>query len=353
MKWLLLMLFAFVSSTSYATCSGNGISYAAPINVDLSDKLSTATPEWTGTFTTQYAGTFNCTTYNSDFAYTPILSNNIKYATILGFNNNKHMILAEITSTHSTVTLKSNGLHSASELNTRFNVRFSLVNQGGMAITGETVKLYDVLFVSDLSGLSFSEIILWPLNQVQKIFTWLFNGFRWPYDTRDMFGQPMIIKYSPKQTTCSFINAGLTVSLPTLGVNQINSSNQPGLTPFILNMRCQDISIAGTSDRAIEMFLSSNTLHSSDNSVLVDNSASGIKGIGLRLTLQSKPQTPVMISTSNTSRGMATLLYNVSAGHSISDNFSIPMTVYYYAWDKENITQGKINTSATLNIIYP
>ncbi|MGU0057172.1 hypothetical protein ACVXG7_24605 [Enterobacter hormaechei] len=33
-----------------------------------------------------------------------------------------------------------------------------------------------------------------------------------------MFGQPMIIKYAPKLTTCSFDNAGLTVALPTLGI---------------------------------------------------------------------------------------------------------------------------------------
>lgn len=353
MKFLLLILLIFVSSTSYATCSGNGISYAAPINVDLSDKLNATTPEWTGTFTTQYTGSFYCTTRNSEFAYTPILSNNINHPTILGFNNNKHMVRAEITSVNSNVTLTSNGWHTASELNTRFNVRFTLVNQGGMAITGEIANLYDVLFVSDLSGMSFLETLAWPFEQLQKMVTWFFNGFRWPYDTRDMFGQPMIIKYSPKQTTCSFINAGLTVNLPTLGISQIISSHQPGLTPFILNIRCQDISKTGTSDRAIEIFLSSNSLLSSDNSVLVDNSASGIKGIGLRLTLQDIPHAPVIISTSNTSRGMATVLYSVTAERSVSDNFSIPMAVYYYAWDKEKITQGKINTSATLNIIYP
>ncbi len=66
----------------------------------------------------------------------------------------------------------------------------------------------DVLFVSDMSGLSIWEIITWPINQVIKIAQWLFSGFKWPYDNRDMFGQPMIIKYAPKLTTCSFDNAG-------------------------------------------------------------------------------------------------------------------------------------------------
>lgn len=37
---------------SYATCSGSSIVYGTPITIDLSDKLSPATPTWTGSFST-------------------------------------------------------------------------------------------------------------------------------------------------------------------------------------------------------------------------------------------------------------------------------------------------------------
>lgn len=198
LRSFIFLLLSSISGMSYATCSGSSIVYGTPITIDLSDKLSPATPTWTGSFSTQYSGSFNCTTGNSEFSYTPILSTDSKYATILGFSNNKYMVRAEITNPPANKTLTASGSHTASELNTPFTVRFTLVNQSGTTLTGDTANMSDVLFVSDMSGLSFWEIITWPINQVIKIAQWLFSGFKWPYDNRDMFGQPMIIKYAPK-----------------------------------------------------------------------------------------------------------------------------------------------------------
>ncbi|MGM3314621.1 fimbrial protein, partial [Enterobacter hormaechei subsp. steigerwaltii] len=290
----------------------------------------------------------NCTTGNSEFSYTPILSTDSKYATILGFSNNKYMVRAEITNPPANKTLSASGSHTASELNTPFTVRFTLVNQSGTTLTGDTANMSDVLFVSDMSGLSIWEIITWPINQVIKIAQWLFSGFKWPYDNRDMFGQPMIIKYAPKLTTCSFDNAGLTVALPTLGIPQLSASSQPGLTPF-----SQNVGVNGNSDRAIEMFLSSTQLLSTDSSVLIDSSSSAAQGVGLRLIKRDAPQTPVTFSTSTTSRGNATMIFSVAAGAALDEHFTLPMAAYYYVWAPAQVSQGKINTSATLNIIYP
>ncbi|MCJ8617832.1 fimbrial protein [Escherichia coli] len=349
LRSFMFLLLTSVSGMSYATCSGSSIVYGTPITIDLSDKLSPATPTWTGSFTTQYSGSFNCTTGNSEFYYTPVLSTNSKYATILGFSNNKYMVRAEITNPPANKTLSARGSHTASELNTPFTVRFTLVNQSGTTLTGDTANMSDVLFVSDMSGLSSWEI----LKQVIKIAQWLFSGFKWPYDNRDMFGQPMIIKYAPKLTTCSFDNAGLTVALPTLGIPQLSASSQPGLTPFSLNMSCQNVGVNGNSDRAIEMFLSSTQLLSTDSSVLIDSSSSAAQGVGLRLIKRDAPQTPVTFSTSITSRGNATMIFSVAAGAALDEHFTLPMAAYYYVWAPAQVSQGKINTSATLNIIYP
>lgn len=351
-RWILLTLLTCVSGASYATCSGNGIRYAPPINVDLSDKLSPATPEWTGTFTTQYSGSFSCTT-NGEFGYTPVLSTNNAHATILGFNNNKYRVRAEITSDHPNMTLTSSGNHNASDLNITFTVRFMLVSQGGTPFSGDTANLSEVLFVTDLSSMSLEEMLGWPFNQLLKILQWLVNGFQWPYDNHDMFGQPMYITYAPKQTTCAFNNAGLTVTLPTAGVKQITSSRLPGLTPFTLTMNCLDIGVNGASNRSIEIFLSSNNLLSTDSSVLIDSNPTAAQGIGLRLIKRDEPDMPVTLSTVTTRRGTATALFSVQVGGALNEHFTIPMAVYYHTWNPSSITPGKINTSATLNIIYP
>ena len=118
-------------------------------------------------------------------------------------------------------------------------------------------------------------------------------------------------------------------------------------------MSCQNVGANGNSDRAIEMFLSSTQLLSTDSSVLIDSSSGAAQGVGLRLIKRDTPQTPVTFSTSSTSRGNATMIFNVAAGGALNQNFTLPMAAYYYAWAPAQVSQGKINTSATLNIIYP
>lgn len=354
-RWILLLILACFSSASYATCASGSMRYASPLIVDLSDKLYANNDSWSVTYTTQYAGTFNCTGSNSKFGYTKVLSTESAYQTILGFNNNKDLVRAEIIDAPSERILAKSGSHSATELNTSFTLRFTRVSSGkSEAIAGDTAQLSDVLFVTDLSGMTIWELPLWLIKQLAKILIWLFNGFHWPYDSNDMFGQPMTIKYAPKLTTCSFNNAGLTVKLPTMGLQQvIGNKNQPGLTPFMLNFSCKDLTPGGTADRAIEMFLSSTNQLSTDSTVLVDNNTSAAKGIGLRLVKRDTPQLPVRMSSSTTVRGTATALFSVQAGGLLSNNLSIPMAAYYYAWDPVNATHGNLNTSATLNIIYP
>ena len=89
----------------------------------------------------------------------------------------------------------------------------------------------DVLFVSDMSGLSIWEII--TANQsghqdsavvIQRVQVALRQPrYVWSADDHQIRAET---------TTCSFDNAGLTVALPTLGIPQLSASSQPGLTPF-------------------------------------------------------------------------------------------------------------------------
>ncbi|MGN2495946.1 hypothetical protein [Serratia sp. Nf2] len=83
-----------------------------------------------------------------------------------------------------------------------------------------------------------------------------------------------------------------------MGMAQVLSNNQPGYTPFSLNISCQNMQQEGSADRAISLF-------------------------------------------------------HVAAGGSLNSHFIIGMGAYYYPYQRDGVTQGEINTSATLNIIYP
>ncbi|WP_164120451.1 fimbrial protein [Serratia marcescens] len=351
-KITLLTLLMLFSGSSNATCYGNGIQYAPPIYVDLSDKLSDKTPVWEGSFYTQYSGSFNCKTRHNTFGYTAVLSTKDSSATILGFNDGKYWVRAEIINDIPNKEIPNRGQYSASILNVPMNIRFSLVKKSGVIVPGDTVQLNDVMFVTDLTGLTLMQILAWPVKQVVKILTWLVNGFNWPYDQRDMFGQPMTIKYAPRRTTCSFDNAGLSVKLPTMGVSQIIQGAKNGLTPFTLNFSCKNRYNDGTSGQQIDMFLSSNNLLPSDNTLLIDKSTTGAKGVGIRLINMDTPNSPVSLSYSNLERGMATSLFHVIKGGKLNDQLSIRMGAFYYPYDTQSISSGEINTSATLNIIY-
>lgn len=167
--FLFLVLIAF-SGYSQAICheGGGGIRYASPISIDLSDKLTPATPEWTTTISTQYVGSFNCSTRNSEFGYTKILNTDNQYATILSFMNGKYHVRAQIINDIPNRKLKNSGRHNASELNTPVTIKFTLEPKQGTLIAGHTAHLHDILFVTDLSGMSFFDIVLWPVKQIIK-----------------------------------------------------------------------------------------------------------------------------------------------------------------------------------------
>ncbi len=352
LRILALTLSLLFSGYSYATCYGSSMEYAPPIYVDLSDKLSDKTPVWEGSFYTQYEGSFLCKTRNNTFGYTPVLSNDDSKATVLGFNDGKYWVRAEIINNIPNKKISERGQYAGSVLNVPMNIRFSLVNKIGRIIPGDTVALKDVMFVTDLTGLTFFQIVTWPAKQLLKILAWLLNGFNWPYEQRDMYGQPMTIKYAPRRTTCSFDNAGLSVKLPTMGASQILREEKNGLTPFVLNFSCKNRYNDGTSGQEIDIFLSSNNLLSSDNTVLIDKSATAAKGIGIRLLNMDTPNSSISLSYSNAERGMATSLFHAIKGDKLSEKFSLRMGAFYYPYDIHNISSGGINTTATLNIIY-
>ena len=232
-------------------------------------------------------------------------------------------------------------------------IRYSLVQKpkDGRVVPGDTLMLDDALMVSDVTGIGILELPFWLLEQVGKLLTWLLTG-NWPYEDRDMYGQPMNIKYAPKTTTCRFDNAGLTVRLPKMGVAQVLSNNQPGYTPFSLNISCQNMQQEGIADRAVEMFLSSNNLLASDASVLTNANASGAQGVGLRLVSATCRvhrwycRLPTSIAAAPLTVSRRRRRQPEQSLHHRHGGLLLPLSA---RWRHT----GEINTSATLNIIYP
>lgn len=350
--YLSILIAGLYAGESQAKCYGNPLGKARAIAIDLSDKLSANSPEWTGQVHSQFNGTFNCSGKNSKLGYFSPIADTASNTLVVGFGDGKHWIKIQTSAPEKgEIILAEKGQHSATELNIGYTVKATLVKKSGNTTAKDRYYIDNSMMVSDWTGMSLWEIITWPIKQAGKFLSWL-TGNGWPVDQRDMYMQPLDIIYTPKATTCQFENAGLAVQLPRLGIAQLAGQTRPGYTPFTLNMRCENRLENGTSDRGIEMFLSSNNLLASDNSVMIDTSAGSAKGVGIRLAQQDTPSTPVIMSTSTTHKGNATSLFKTNAGDTLDAQFTMTMGAYYFPYNLSAAGKGKINTNATLNIIY-
>ncbi|MBT0725599.1 fimbrial protein [Rosenbergiella sp. S61] len=285
--------------------------------------------------------------------YTPLLVNQSIYKTIVSFSNGKYKVLAEITNKMDNKTLSGSRTIDARQLNVPLTIKFSLIDKEGKSSSGNVVNLPDTLILTDLSGLSFLETIMWPLRQLYKIATWLLNGFYWPYDERNMYSQPMILTYAPKSTSCSLTNSGITINLPKLSIQQVASQPTPGFTSFNLNFSCNNLGSNNKTDRAIDIFLSSSTLLPTDQMTLIDNSNNSAKGVGFRVVNIKDMSKPLIFSTSQTVKGNGTSIFSIPSNNNLNSHFSIPLGAYYYVWDKKKLSQGTLNSTAVVNIVYP
>lgn len=350
---MFFLLASFFSNASYATCHGRTTQFGPDKLIDLSDKLSERNRTWETTVSSDLGSfSFNCTT-DARFEYNFPMSDRSKVI-VVGLENGKHWIRAEVLNQPTERTLARGG-HVSSELNTPFTLRFSLMDGGDsrLQVSGNTGKFSNVVVVRDTSGMSWWDTAQAIINFPFKVLAWIASLFQyWPLDERDMFSQNIIITYTPKMATCNFNNAGLMVNLPKIGVAQLTKNPQPGYTPFTLNFSCNNLLANGSTDRAIDMFLSSNNLLPSDTSVLMDSTPGSAKGVGIKVAKRDTPNAPVVFSTSTLNRGSATSIFSAAAGAVVNSNFSVGMGAYYFPYNPTQLTSGEVRATATLNIVY-
>ncbi|MGQ8775976.1 fimbrial protein [Serratia sp. NA_112.1] len=343
--FIITIVFGLYANSALAKCSGpNTVLLDLPnISVDLSDKLNERNKTWTQqTFLNFPANpTFTCNSYGNKFRYY------FKKTGDIGFENGKHWIKIDISVKEYSDSIKS-GEYAPSILNTPATITYTLVTAGKNTdkVPGNTANYTEAVIVSDATGLS-----MWAT--AWKYLVWAGKFFRgWTYDQSDMFRQAITITYAPKMTTCSFNNAGLMVNLPKTGIAQLKQNPQPGYTPFTLNFSCENLQSNGSTDRAIDMFLSSNNLLPSDNSVLMDSTPGSAKGVGIKVAKRETPNAPVVFSTSTLNRGSATSIFSAATDTVVNSNFSVGMGAYYFPYNPAQLTSGEIRATATLNIVY-
>ena len=348
--FLIFLVAGLFSSNGYARCYGETpTQYGNPILIDISNELSAKNPVFEKTFYTQFpAASVNCNGNSKIEAYSPIGNKKLR----LGFDKGARWVEMSIVGSSPEQSIPA-GTHSSGEFNTPVTLRFTLVPRGGgdqvVAEEGQdTLNINDVAIARDTTsgGMGFFEWLGKFLRYVGSFFTY------WPKDFQDMFAQNIIVKYTPRMTTCTFNNAGLMVNLPKIGVAQLTKIPQPGYTPFTLNFSCNNLLANGSTDRAIDMFLSSNNLLPSDNSVLMDSTPGSAKGVGIKVAKRDTPNAPVVFSTSTLNRGSATSIFSAAAGAVVNSNFSVGMGAYYFPYNPAQLTSGEVRATATLNIVY-
>lgn len=351
--FIAFLLASFFSSATYAVCYSGTTRYGPDILIDLSDKLSERNSVWETTVSSDLGlFSFNCTS-DATFEYNFPASDRSRVIAV-GLNDGKYWIRIEVINPLRERTLRRGG-HVSSELNTPFTLRFTLMNSGDsrLKVSGNTGKFSNIMITRDTSGMTFGESIGAAGAYVVKVIAWVASFFQnWPLDQRDMFSQNLIVTYTPKIATCNFNNAGLMVNLPKIGVEQLTKTPQPGYTPFTLNFSCSNLLANGSTDRAIDMFLSSNNLLPSDTSVLMDSTPGSAKGVGIKVAKRDTPNAPVAFSTSTLNRGSATSIFSAAAGAVVNSNFSVGMGAYYFPYNPTQLTSGEVRATATLNIVY-
>lgn len=353
--FIFLLLIGAISQQAIANCKPDNTITAPNVNFDLSTDLNATSTTVTKMNRTTFPGTFKCTTRGLLFPNTvglasPFADNRVG---TIGFNGGKQFVSITLTALEKdNVTNIDAGTHPASLLDTNFTLKFTLLTSKPSSnyteVSGSTAIVNPVILASDASSVG---LIQWLLNIAIKLVQFLLT-WQWPVDQNDIFLQPMQITYNPVMTTCNFSNAGLIVSLPLISVKDAKTVDKAGYTPFTLNFTCQDFLSGSKTSRNIKMFLSSQNLLSTDKTVLTNTTTQGVSGIGFRLVKSDNITSPITFSDNIITQGSATSIFSVNQGNTLSSAFSINMGAYYYPYNANSVTQGKITSTATLVMSY-
>ena len=342
----LLLVSLFFNPTANATCYDDITSLGPDVVVDLSDRLKrNITPTWTTTVYTSFPNrSFSC--YGGE---------NLKYQStipesdgvLVGFHNGTYWVRIEVVHKATSIPMKG-GAHTGSAVNTAVTLRFTLVDGPGSdqaKFASSIAVIKDFISVVDDTGMGFFE---WLQNLFSGLYYAIAGAPAW---NRRMFTNNLALIYTPAYTTCKLDNPGLTVNLPEVSISSVTAVSRPGYTPFNLNFSCANLQGNGASDRAVDIFLSSNDLGTQDT-YLVDQRPIAAQGVGIMLVTANAPSIPVIFSRSTMTRGRGTSIHSLSPRDQTPDRFTVSMGAFYFPFAPNKVSIGPLKASATVNIIY-
>lgn len=328
---------------------------ASPIVVNLTTPLSTST-SWNSGFSTAYPDSFTCSlgtvirgnrVTNSSAYSQGILSSGL----VINFNNGESFLTVKVSSiSPGNVNLDLwEATYPGSRVNATFNltVTRSSTNPGGIyqvSATGNSYTIPNIVQAGDTTGQ------IWTPGQLLgDLWTFITTG-RWPSRESDIYYQPLTIFYNLQPTTCETANPAQVVTLPPVDRAQLRNNIEGGEKNFNIALRCQN-QYQGNTNRGLKVYLTSNNLSSTDQTLLVGDSSSTANGVGIKLSKQDNT-TPLSIGVPGGLSANSSLLLEKKLNDQLDSMVYLGLTARYHAYDPANLTAGSINTTAIVNFEY-
>ena len=243
------------------------------------------------------------------------------------------------------------GTSTASILNASFIINLKLIKtiptKNVMVVDGDIATIDPIVLAQDSTGLT----LLQSVARLVADFAYFVFNWRWPKHNYDLYYQPLQIRFVKSVTTCSFDDANKTVVLNNIDISSLAGGATSGKKEFSLNFSCANFEGNGTTTRNVLAYMSSNHLLISDSSTLMSPSAGSAGGVGIRLA-KASDSIPLVLSPSANAQGNATPLFSYTAHQTMPPRLSIPMTAWYYVYDKQALSSGPVKTTAVVNFVY-
>ncbi|MEO3989891.1 fimbrial protein [Pseudocitrobacter cyperus] len=185
-------------------------------------------------------------------------------------------------------------------------------------------------------GVNFAEFIKWILGLIGSD------------ESKRLFYQNITINYRPRVSTCSIPDTNVTLPETDLTSLKLAGKEAQFYTNFTLRAECSDL-LEGMTTRTIQFYLSSSNVET--DHYTLKNSQGTARNIGVRV-MRADTSKKIAISANELSAGNITSEYELFKIAQWGNNFNIPLRAYYYIYGA-NPTEGSIQTTAKVNIVYP
>lgn len=361
-----LLSSAIYSSSVISHCRQVKVKSAPPIEVRISNFFDEVVYSGITTEPSRFGtqGTFTCTTptnVENQIVLTSPLQNR---SVLLGFDGGKYVFEVQLTNYkyHNLQTIGGFvglrpyqiGQYDAPvELTLKTVERGVTSNDIYIQSATNVLTLPSIITVADATEIS---PVLIEQEEVNRLTSYTHEG-GWLTKSYDMYYQPVRFTHQPKVTTCLFRDRLRWLTLNNTTMAELKRGNKVGYQLFNLEFYCGAPHMTREAlDRSLKIFMSSDHLLDSDDTVLLNNktvqgSANDI-GIGFRLESIDLGGKLVKFSREGIKQGDATTLYSMKANEYFPTYFYLRMAAYYHVYNQARLRPGYLLSSITAVMVY-